>query len=209
MRSVSIQKSILQGCVVWLAACFLLSRFWDSWTLDGPHGAYCWVGMDFVPFWVGVQEMRQGFSPYTPEVTLKIQEVLYGGPAGAYDPMMFVYPAWLFIVILPFSLLPLKWAAILYSSTLFLFLCSENSGCSLGWGEKHLVSAMLFGGSTTICTDLRGEGTIRISQPAWIVLLPSSAEGQAAMGRYRPRFGADQTNGSLPSCTGVLALVAV
>lgn len=116
------QKIIVQLCVVWIAAVVTLSYFWDSWFLPGPHGTYRWVGMDLVPFWVGVQAMLHGLNPYTPEVTLKIQEVLYGGPAGNYDPMMFVYPAWLFAVILPLSLLPLKGATILYSSILIVSL---------------------------------------------------------------------------------------
>ena len=130
-------RAILQGVVIWLGSAFLLSWFWDSWLLDGPHGPYRWVGMDFVPFWVGVQEMLNGLNPYTPEVTLKIQEVVYGGPAGVYDPMMFVYPAWLFLVILPFSFLPLQWAVILYSSTLMLLLFIVMKQLAALWASLY------------------------------------------------------------------------
>lgn len=126
-------KKIIQGFVLWLGSAFLLSWFWDTWLLDGPHGPYRWIGMDFVPFWVGVQQMLTGLNPYTPEVTLKIQEVIYGGPAGDYDPMMFVYPAWLFIVILPFSLIPLKWAVLLYGSALILLLFLILRNLSVVW----------------------------------------------------------------------------
>jgi hypothetical protein len=135
--------------LVFVSSIIILFLFWDIWLLDGPHGPYRWVGMDFVPFWVGVQEMLNGLNPYTPEVTLKIQEEVYGGPAGDYDPMMFVYPAWLFVVILPFSLIPLKWAVLLYGSTLILllFLYLEKLVGGLGGRkiEKFIPALLVFG----------------------------------------------------------------
>ncbi len=138
------KKVIIQGVVIWLGFIFILFWFWDIWQLDGPHGPYRWVGMDFVPFWVGVQEMLDGLNPYTPEVTLKIQQEVYGGPAGDYDPMMFVYPAWLFVVILPFSLIPLKWAVLLYGSALILLLFLLLRNLSLVWtAEKTKIFFLL------------------------------------------------------------------
>ena len=129
-------EKIIEGLVIWLSAAILISWFWDRWFLVGPHGTYRWVGMDFVPFWVGVQEMLRGFNPYTPEVTLKIQDVIYGGPAGTYDPMMFVYPAWIFILFVPFSLLPLKCAVTIYSSTLILMVTKIVSKLADSWPGK-------------------------------------------------------------------------
>lgn len=142
-------KEIIQGIVILLGSAFLLSWFWDTWLLDGPHGPYRWIGMDFAPFWVGVQQMLRGLNPYTPEVTLKIQEVIYGGPAGVYDPMMFVYPAWLFVVILPFSLIPLKWAVLLYGSALILLLFLILRNLSAVWtaekSRNFFILLLIFG----------------------------------------------------------------
>jgi hypothetical protein len=123
---------ILFEFLLWLAAVGMVAWLWDRWMLEGPHGPFRWVGMDFAPFWVGVREMFHGVNPYSPEVLTKIQQVVYGGPALKSDPMMFVYPAWMYILILPLSLLPFQWAAILYSGTLlwgmlnFLYLISLN-----------------------------------------------------------------------------------
>jgi hypothetical protein len=105
--------------VLWSTALITIAWLWDRWMLNGPHGLYRWVGMDFAPFWVGVRDMLHGINPYSPETTLKIQELVYGGPAAlGEDPMTFSYPAWIFILIAPFSLIPYKWAVILYAGTL-------------------------------------------------------------------------------------------
>jgi hypothetical protein len=109
---------ILFQILLWGMAILTIAWLWDRWMLDGPHGPYRWVGMDFAPFWVGVREMFHGADPYSPETTLKIQNVVYGGPALGEDPMMFVYPAWMFALIAPFSMMPYKWAVILYEGTL-------------------------------------------------------------------------------------------
>jgi len=136
-------RLIIQSVIIWLGSAFLLFWLWDTWLLDGPHGPYRWVGMDFIPYWIGVREMLKGVNPYTPEVTLKIQETLYGGPAGAYDPMMFVYPGWLFVLILPLALIPLKWAVILYGSTLILLLFLLLRNLSMAWGGTRLSNISL------------------------------------------------------------------
>jgi Glycosyltransferase family 87 len=125
---------ILAQIFLWAMALLGVAWLWDHWMLVGPHGPYRWVGMDFAPFWVGVREMFHGINPYSPETTLKIQELVYGGPALGADPMMFVYPAWLFAPIASFSLMPYKWAAIIYTGTLlwallnFLFILSSKLG---------------------------------------------------------------------------------
>jgi len=123
---------ILIELFLWVLAVGAISWLWNRWMLNGPHGPYRWIGMDFAPFWVGVREMFHGANPYSPDTTLKIQQVVYGGPALGNDPMMFVYPAWMFIIIAPLSLLPFQWAAILYIGTLLwgmlnvLYLISWN-----------------------------------------------------------------------------------
>jgi hypothetical protein len=67
---------ILLQSLVWVMAFITIMWLWDHWMLDGPHGPYRWVGMDFAPFWVGVRDMFHGINPYSPETTLKIQEVV-------------------------------------------------------------------------------------------------------------------------------------
>lgn len=105
--------------LVFLFICFLtVVWLWDRWMLDGPHGPYRWVGMDFTSYWVGVREMFHRIDPYSPEATLKIQQAVYGGAALGEDPMLFSYPAWLFLLIAPFALLPYKWATVLWVGTL-------------------------------------------------------------------------------------------
>ena len=104
---------------IWILSILAIAWLWDHWFLDGPYGNYRWVGTDFAPYWIGMREIINGVNPYNAETNLKIQELVYGGKALSYqDPMMFVYPAWIFIVILPFTILPYKWAVILYEGSL-------------------------------------------------------------------------------------------
>ena len=123
---------VLVGFLLWVVALATIAWLWNHWMLNGPYGPYRWVGMDFAPFWVGVREMLHGADPYSQDTLLKIQRVVYGGPALGNDPMMFVYPAWMFIVIAPFSLMPFQYAVILFSGTLLwgmlgvLYLISSN-----------------------------------------------------------------------------------
>lgn len=125
---------LLSYFILWILSLFTIAWLWNRWMLDGPHGPYRWIGMDFAPFWTGVREMFHGANPYSAETTLKIQDTVYGGPAMGEDPMMFVYPAWLFILIAPFSLMPYKWAVILFAGTLlwamfiFFYMLAESLG---------------------------------------------------------------------------------
>ena len=123
---------IVVQLILWTATLWVIAWLWDRWMLNGPHGPYRWVGMDFAPYWVSVREMFHGANPYDADTTLKIQQVVYGGPAMGEDPMMFVYPAWMFVLIAPLSLLSFQWAAVLYIGTLLwgmlnlLYLISWN-----------------------------------------------------------------------------------
>ena len=130
--------------VLWLVCILSMVWLWDRWMLEGPHGPYRWVGMDFAPFWVGVREMFHGANPYGPETTLKIQQVVYGGPALGEDPMMFVYPAWLFLIIAPFSLLPYQWAAILYIGILLWAMLNFLYQLALALGRKNFLAQSLW-----------------------------------------------------------------
>jgi hypothetical protein len=137
-------KALVENAMIWFSAAFFLAWFWDRWLLAGPHGTYRWIGMDFLPFWVGVRQMLHGLNPYSLEVTLKIQEVIYGGPAGVYDPMMFVYPAWIFLLFIPFSLMPLSWAVIFYGSTLILVLFGMIRNLASAWAGESQTSKIFW-----------------------------------------------------------------
>jgi hypothetical protein len=121
--------------LVWIVSVGGIAFLWNKWFIPGPYGPYRWIGMDFVPYWVGVQQMIHGFNPYSLETTLKIQQAVYGGPAINTDPMMFVYPAYIFILVAPLALLPLNVAVALFAGTLtwglinlILFLAFQWSG---------------------------------------------------------------------------------
>jgi len=132
---------VLLHFLLWVISLLAIAWLWNRWMLDGPHGAYRWVGMDFAPFWVGVHEMFYGINPYSPETTIKIQEVVYGSQAlSGQDPMMFVYPAWVFIVMAPFSIMPYKWAVILYEGSLLWAMLLFLYNIALTLGNKKILA---------------------------------------------------------------------
>ena len=74
---------ISEACA-WLGFILLAALLYEKWYTPGPHGPFPWVGMDFVPYWVGVRSMLVGESPYASETTRLIQYTLMGGgvPGG-------------------------------------------------------------------------------------------------------------------------------
>jgi hypothetical protein len=64
-------------------------------------------GSDFVPRWLGIKMLlEEGKNPYGDEVTLAIQERIYGKEARAdQDQSLFVYPLYSLLVFAPFSLI--------------------------------------------------------------------------------------------------------
>jgi hypothetical protein len=129
---------------LWVISVASIAWLWDRWMLDGPHGPYRWVGMDFAPFWVGVRDMLHGINPYSQETNLKTQIIVYGGPAAGQDPMMFVYPAWMFILIAPFSLMPYKWAVILYSGTMLWAILNLLYQLASRLGQQNYLARSLW-----------------------------------------------------------------
>ena len=126
---------ILIEIVLWAAFVLTMAWLWERWLIPGPHGTIHWVGMDFVPYWVGVRAMLAGQSPYSAATTRLIQGVLLGGPPEAGgDPMLFVYPAWVFLVIAPWALLPLKWAVALWTGSLLFGILHLTGSLALRWG---------------------------------------------------------------------------
>ncbi|MBE3039807.1 MAG: DUF2029 domain-containing protein [Chloroflexi bacterium] len=135
------KKVILIFVELGLWAAFILTMFWlwDRWLIPGPHGTIHWVGMDFVPYWVGVRAMLTGQSPYSTGTTHLIQTVLLGGPPEAGgDPMLFVYPAWIFLLLAPWALLPLKWAVALWTGSLLLGIIHLIGYLAFRWGGHRI-----------------------------------------------------------------------
>ena len=124
---------------LWAAFTLTMFRLWDYWLIPGPHGTIHWVGMDFVPYWVGIRAMLTGQSPYSTGTTHLIQTVLLGGPPEAGgDPMLFVYPAWIFLLLAPLALLPLKWAVALWTGSLLLGIFHLIGYLAFRWGGHRL-----------------------------------------------------------------------
>jgi hypothetical protein len=69
--------------------------------------------LDYYPVWAGGREvvLYQG-NPYEPEITLSIQEAIYGRPALPTENQHgYAYPAYVSLVVFPFMLLPFPLSA--------------------------------------------------------------------------------------------------
>jgi hypothetical protein len=79
-------------------------------------------GNDFYPRWRGTQALVvEGRDPYSEEVTLEIQQGMYGRPAREdEDQVGFAYPLYVSFLLLPFALLPYPLAQALWVSALIL-----------------------------------------------------------------------------------------
>jgi hypothetical protein len=64
-------------------------------------------GNDFLPRWLGVRKfLMEGVSPYSPETTQEIQEMLFARSAQpTEDQSLFVYPFYALFIMAPFSLI--------------------------------------------------------------------------------------------------------
>jgi hypothetical protein len=123
---------------LWSAFILTMVWLWDHWLIPGPHGTIHWVGMDFVPYWVGVRAMLTGQSPYSTGTTHIIQSVLLGGPPeSGGDPMLFVYPAWIFLLLAPWAMLPLKWAVVIWTGSLLLGVFHLIGYLAFRWGGQR------------------------------------------------------------------------
>ncbi len=79
-------------------------------------------GNDFYPRWRGTRALLlDGQDPYSEEVTLEIQQDMYGRPAREdEDQVAFAYPLYVALLILPFALLPYPLAQAFWLSALIL-----------------------------------------------------------------------------------------
>jgi len=84
-------------------------------------------GNDFYPRWKGTRAfIIEGKDPYSEEVTLEIQQDMYGRPARAdEDQVAFAYPLYVSLLLIPFSFFPYPQAQALWLSALvFLTLAT-------------------------------------------------------------------------------------
>ncbi len=136
---VLLQLAILLGAILGMA------WLYDRWTIPGPNGPERWVGMDFVVTWVGVREMLSGQSPYSSQTLELIQQTVLGGlPEPGGDPMMFVYPAWVFLFYAPLALLPLKWAVAVTTGILLAGSLDFIGYLAYRWGNIQPRRMMLW-----------------------------------------------------------------
>jgi hypothetical protein len=79
-------------------------------------------GNDFYPRWRGSRSLLlEGKDPYSAEVTLQIQNDIYGRPArDDEDQVAFAYPLYVSFLVLSFALLPYPLAQAFWSSALIL-----------------------------------------------------------------------------------------
>ncbi len=77
-------------------------------------------GNDFYPRWRGTRSLiLEGRDPYSDEITLEIQQGMYGRPAREdEDQVAFAYPLYVSLFLLPFSFFPYPQAQALWMSTL-------------------------------------------------------------------------------------------
>ncbi len=96
---------------------FTLGFLFLCWLKYSVSPDYWPVGVDIYPRWVGTHAFWNQQSPYSPEVDLKTQELVYGRKANPEeDPFGFYYPAYAAIILAPLSFLPVEAAALLWSS---------------------------------------------------------------------------------------------
>ncbi len=87
---------------VLLAAGLIAVLIWGNYRYTSRNGG----GNDFLVHWMGTQSfLRDGLSPYSDEVALRIQNMVYGRPAqqGEHE-LRVAYPLYSIFVFMPFAL---------------------------------------------------------------------------------------------------------
>ncbi len=77
------------------------------------------LGTDLYPRWVGARAFWQSASPYSAAVQVDAEQLIYGRAHRPNETQYpFHYPAYLAVILLPFTLLPVVWAGIVWSSAM-------------------------------------------------------------------------------------------
>ncbi len=101
---------------------------------------------DFTPSLIAAQVFREGASPYTPNVTARIQEAMFGVQLTAdEDQQRVAHPAYTALVLLPFTLVPEETAIALWSALQLVLLTAVPILwiAILGWKPRPWVVAGL------------------------------------------------------------------
>ncbi len=103
------------------------------------------LSFDLYPRYVGSQAFWNGESPYTPQVTERIQTGMWGYelPPTGYDQQRFAYPAYTALVIAPLLLLPASTAVACWM-TLQYFAVFASIGVWLWLLRWHVPAWLLF-----------------------------------------------------------------
>lgn len=105
-------------------------------------------GNDFLVHWVGTQSfVKEGISPYSDTVALKIQDLVYGRPAQAGEHELRVaYPLYSIFLFLPFSLVEEFTVARALWMTLLEFLVIISTIMMIrlvNWKPKFLITFLM------------------------------------------------------------------
>lgn len=101
---------------------------------------------DFTPSLIAAHVLREGGSPYTPEVTARIQQAMFGSqlPEGE-DQQRVAHPAYTAVVLLPFTFVAEETAIALWSSLqLVLLIATPFIWMNIiGWSPRPWVTAVI------------------------------------------------------------------
>lgn len=107
---------------IWAAFSVIVVYFALAYGAHSVFTSHIPGGNDFYPRWEGTRSLvMEGKDPYSPEVTLEIQEGMYGRPAREdEDQVAFAYPLYVSLFVLPFSFFSYPQAQALWLSALVL-----------------------------------------------------------------------------------------
>lgn len=101
---------------------------------------------DFTPSLIAAHVLREGGSPYTPEVTARIQEAMFGSQLPAdEDQQRVAHPAYTAVFLLPFTFVAEETAIALWSSLqLVLLIATPLIWMNIiGWSPRPGVTALI------------------------------------------------------------------
>lgn len=124
-------RRLIVGVIILVVAAYGLGTAGIYYTLMSQRVAAVW---DFYPLWFGARVLLlERRDPYDPQVTLDIQQALYGHPAlPSEDRSAFYYPLPMVLLVTPFALLPYPLGAAAWLC-LLLFAVVGAVGATL-WG---------------------------------------------------------------------------
>jgi hypothetical protein len=128
---------LLLGWGSWSYIYGVLDPFWRAQRAGSVGGAY---HSDFYARWLGTRlTLVHHANPYSESVTKEIQEGIYGhplDPASKMDPHAFAYPAYVMVLIAPFTIFPFEIAGTVFSVILFLMALSLGPLLMFGLGQN-------------------------------------------------------------------------